>query len=443
MNFRAVAVVVFLVVVSGGLAVHFRQQSLTDAKHSGAVPADAPVPSKNGPHPKFTVVGETVHNFGIMEFLQKGEHEFKIRNDGQAPLQMVALARDQTCSCTLGSLGQEGLKPGEETTVKLSWTIKMPVTLFEHSAKIRTNDPKNLVTTFRVRGLVGKRLLVKPSNELNVGVLSEKEPTERTLFLYSEVVDKFEITKYEPSNPLIKVTAQPMNAEQLHNLMHDPNEAPTRALTEQLSPEVVKAAASGEHKDHAGPPHEPGMDDLASKKPEAKSGYELKIMFESGFPIGKLRERLGIFTDIPSGPQPDAEIGTQILVTFTGNRSGPVQILGGTPGTLWAPEESMLRLGRFSAKEGKKARLIVFVKKFDQELEISEAKLNPPFLKYEIHKNKNFNGTGRDQYELTLEVPGGNVPLSIGGGARNGSIVLETNHPDAKTIKIDLEFTSH
>jgi hypothetical protein len=75
-------------------------------------------------------------------------------------------------------------------------------------------------------------------------------------------------------------------------------------------------------------------------------------------------------------------------------------------------------------------------------LELTEAKLDPPQLKYEFLKDEKFNAPGRSKYELTIEVPAGGVPLSLGGGERAGTVVLQTNHPEAKTIKFDLEFTS-
>ena len=443
MNIRAVAIVVFLVVTSAGLAVHFRQQSVTehDPDHKPVVAADIPVPPKSGPYGKFVVVGEAVHNFGVMELMQEGQHEFKIRNDGQAPLKMVALKRDQTCQCTLGSLGQDGLKPGEETIVKLSWTIKNPAAVFEHSAKIRTDDPENPVTTFRVRGLVGNRLMIKPSHEINLGALSEKQPTERTLYLFSHIVDAFEITKFEPSNPLIVVTSTPLTAEQLKLSMHDPAAEESRAMMAKMALETPKSAATPGPHGSTEAPHEHPVDDLAGKTPDAKCGYELKVTFQPGFSIGKVRELLQIHTNVTTGPQADAPVGPPIAVSFTGTRSGPVQILG-TPGISWSPEESVLRMGRFPAKVGKKAKLVVFVKKMEQELEITEAKLDPPQLKYEFHKDEKFNAPGRNKYEIIVEVPADGVPLSLGGGERAGSVVLHTNHPEAKTIKFDLEFTS-
>ncbi|MFM9960162.1 MAG: DUF1573 domain-containing protein [Planctomycetaceae bacterium] len=443
MNIRAVAVVVFLVLTGGGLAVHFRQQSVVpdDTKVVKVDTSDVPQPPKTGPYGKFVVVGETSYHFGVMEHLQKGEHEFKVRNDGKAPLKMVALERDQTCSCTLGSLGKDGLQPGEETNVKLSWTIKYPKTAFHHSAKIRTDDPENPVTTFYVRGFVGHRLVVKPSQEISVGSLSEKEPTERKIFLFSEVVDAFEITKFEPSNPLIVAKATPLTAEALKLATQDPVAAKSREMMKQMSEDAKRNAPGGKIAELPGPSHDQPPEDLSDQSPDPKCGYELQITLHPGFPIGKLRESLLIHTNVPSSSEADAPVSPPMLVTFTGLRSGPVQILG-TPGITWSPEETLLRMGRFPAKEGKKAKLVVLVKKSEQELEITEAKLDPPQMKYEFRKDATFNGAGRDKFELVLDVPAGGIPLSLGGGQRTGSVILQTNHPEAKTIKFELEFTS-
>lgn len=444
MNIRATAIVVFLVLTGAGLAVHFRQQSVSerDSPQGPAGASEIPVPPKFGPYGKFVVVGEAVHNFGVMELMQEGQHEFKIRNDGQGPIKMVALKKDQTCQCTLGSLGQDGLKPGEETIVKLSWTIKNPNPVFEHSAKIRTDDPENPVTTFRVRGLVGKRLVARPSQEINLGSLSEKQPTERTVYLFSEIVDAFEITKIEPSNPLIVVSSTPLTAEQIKDATRDPVAEESRAMMEKMASKAPKIEEKSGSHDHAksGHDHDHPVDNLAGKTPDVKCGYELKVTFQPGFSIGKVRESMLIHTNVPSGPQADAAISPPMSVSFTGTRSGPVQILG-TPGIGWSPEESLLRLGRFPAKEGKKGKLVVFVKKAEQELEFTEAKLDPPQLKYEVHKDEKFNAPGRNKYEIIIEVPADGVPLSV-GGERPGSVVFQTNHPEAKTIKFDIDFTS-
>ena len=98
-----------------------------------------PVPSKTGPQPK-AVTDETEYDFGVMKQGSKGRHVFVIRNEGKAPLEMVALKKDMTCQCTVGELGKEGLRPGESTDVTLSWTIKSPNPNYQHHAIVRTND---------------------------------------------------------------------------------------------------------------------------------------------------------------------------------------------------------------------------------------------------------------------------------------------------------------
>ena len=436
MNFRAIAIVVFLVVVSGGLMVHFRQQSITGAPSAPAKPDGIPVPPKSGPYGKFAVVGEPVHNFGVMEMGQKGSHEFKIRNDGRGPLKMVARKEDHTCQCTLGSLGAEGLKPGEETTVTMNWEIKNPATQFEHSAKIRTDDPDNPVTTFRVRGLVGKKLTVRSGTEMTIGQLSDAKVTERKFVVHSETVDAFEITKLETSNAVIEATSRPLVGDELREATQDPTqEANERAMQDahRNEAEGKKASAEPGHEghDHAGSALP--ADSLILKQPEVKCGHEVKVVFNSGLPIGKFRESVTIYTNIPDS--------SPLVIMFEGSRAGPIEILG-TPGVAWSPQEGRVRMPRFRAQEGKKAKLLVFVKKTEALWEITEAKVSPSFLKFQLIKDENFKGMGRDRYDLIIEIPAGEAPVSY-SGETIGSIVLSTNHPDAKLINLGLEFTSY
>ena len=58
---------------------------------------DAPAIAAQGPYPK-AVAAETEHNFGTAMQHSKGHHEFVIRNEGEAPLELVALRKDRTCS---------------------------------------------------------------------------------------------------------------------------------------------------------------------------------------------------------------------------------------------------------------------------------------------------------------------------------------------------------
>ena len=438
MNFRVIGLSIFLIVVAGGLVTHFRQQSMTPvekAKKEG--PSDIPQVVKQGPLPKAVVVGSLIHNFGTMEIGNKGEHAFTIRNEGQAPLELVARKEDHSCQCTVGTLSKNGLQPGEETTITLNWEIKVPNTQFQHYAKVRTNDPEHDSLTFRVQGLVGRRIVLIPGAEVMVGTLIEGRPNIKTFTIHSEVLDSFALAKLEPSAPnLMEVKSRPLTLDEIQKINKpDPAAASAEAERRKLM-ETGAKASDGQNEKHEGHDHAAERpqeeDSLAGKTPEAKCGYEIEVSFLPGFPIGKFRESLVIQTDIKDLPE------TRVI--FDGHRSGPIQILA-TAGVGWSTEESLVRLGRFSASEGKKARLMIFIKKGDQEFKIEDAKIDPPVLKYELIKDMKFQAAGREKFDLILEVPPGPTPISLGAQNR-GQIKFTTNHPEAKEIKLEIEMAS-
>lgn len=433
MNVRVVALFVFLGIVGTGLSVHFRKQVVveTDPRKNTD---DIPVPPKHGPFAKAVVTGEPLFDFGVMEQGQKGEHQFLIRNEGEAPLQLVARMDDHSCQCTVGSLGKNGLKPGEETTVTLKWEIKSPATQFQHHARVRTDDPNNATITFRVRGMVGNRLVLKPGTDIPVGTLNEGRTTDRTLSLYSEIVDAFKIEKIESSSPLVTVEPQAISAEELGNVTKDPQAEQRRKEEASMKEKLARSKTASSPTDpdtHAG--HDHSEDDgFSGKTLEARSGYSLKVLFQPSFPVGTFRESITIHTDLES-QQP-------VTVSFSGNRAGSLQVIV-TGNAGWSPSEGVLVLRRFPAAEGKKAKALVFMSKFDQELEVIGDEVDPPTLKYTFKKNPNFKAAGREQYDLEVEVPPGK-PMSY-TDLNRGKLLLKTNHPEMKALKFGLDFTSY
>ena len=106
MNVRVVALFLFLGIVGTGLSVHFRkQQVVTPGEVANRESGDIPVPPKHGPFAKAVVTGEPLFDFGVMEQGQKGEHQFVIRNEGEAPLQLVARMDDHLSVKVVSSPG--------------------------------------------------------------------------------------------------------------------------------------------------------------------------------------------------------------------------------------------------------------------------------------------------------------------------------------------------
>ncbi len=439
---KAIFLAIFLVIVTCSLLAFFGKANTPGTQHTPV--SDIPIPAEHGPYPKAIVVDGTLYEFGIMEQGQKGEHVFTVRNEGEASLKIAS--GKHSCQCTMGSIGKNGLEPGEETTLTISWDIRNPASRFEQYAKFHTNDPLNPELSFIVRGSVGRKLVFKPAAEIALRLLPDGKPTEQLLTLHSEILESFDIKQIETSTPFIVVETRSLTPDELSILSQSPSgenlhrfddlnspaakmlaaKTPAQIKAEGLEPmleQMKKKEADAKKREEA---------ELANKPPPAKCGYELKVHFRSGLPIGKFRETITIHTNVDS-----ADVMT---ASFQGTRSGPVEIYA-TPGVAWSPEEGVLRFKRFRAADGTKAKLMIFVNKFDQEFAVTETKMDPPAVRYELVRDKNFKGTGRDKFDLLLEVPPSETPITL-GGQNPGQILLHTNHPDASIIRMILEYTS-
>ena len=98
------------------------------------------------------LIGESRFDFGVMSPGAEGEHLFKVKNVGQKELNLRIGA--STCKCTVGDLNKSSLEPGEETDVKLTWTVKQGIREFSQSAQLITTDPKSPAVTLEIIGKV-------------------------------------------------------------------------------------------------------------------------------------------------------------------------------------------------------------------------------------------------------------------------------------------------
>src|SRR5262245_14260200 len=95
------------------------------------------------------------HDFGIMDPMTEGTHDFVIRNEGVAPLRLKV--GPTTCKCTVAGVADREIMPGASTTVTLAWNTGHQI-YYSHSATIFTNDPHNDKFEFRLHGKV--RMLI-------------------------------------------------------------------------------------------------------------------------------------------------------------------------------------------------------------------------------------------------------------------------------------------
>jgi hypothetical protein len=165
-------------------------------------PASAAAPAT---HPRLELP-QTEHDFGTMNALSEGKHEFVVRNVGEAPLALKV--GSTSCKCTVAGLEREMIAPGEEASVVLRWTTGTQP-LYSHYATIHTSDPARRTVDLVVRGGV-LTLLGADVSEIVLPSLVSGEPAQVAVLLYSHVWDKFEVQEFECSLPGLTQTIGPV-----------------------------------------------------------------------------------------------------------------------------------------------------------------------------------------------------------------------------------------
>ncbi|MEX2173907.1 MAG: DUF1573 domain-containing protein [Pirellulaceae bacterium] len=157
---------------------------------------------------------ETEYDFGTMNPLTMGKHEFVIRNVGQGPLNLRV--GPTSCKCTVSGLDKQTAAPGETATVTLEWnTGKSP--LYSHYATIYTNDPEKKSLDLRVLGRVRMQIgadvpeIVLPSLEPDRAATAE-------VLLYSQIWDSFSVESLDSKLPGLAWKVEPVEPQQAPQL---------------------------------------------------------------------------------------------------------------------------------------------------------------------------------------------------------------------------------
>ncbi len=372
-----------------------------------------PSPSKSGPHPKAVLVGGGEYDFGIMEQGQESQHVFVIRNDGEAPLRLAANYQGaNTCECTVGSLERDLIEPGETVNVTVSWGIKKPVVGFAHSARIRTNDPDHVTIPLLIKGVIGRRAVIRPSTTWTLGQLDSDGTVDVDLTLHSEISDQFKLLKIENPSGRIVTKTQPLDAEELKALGAADTASP--AAKKKMDKAITRLKAG-------------------SQRPLPKSGYKITATVDSSkFASGPFLETLTFHTDLSE----DHEISFHIR----GSRSGMIEFMR-TPGNEWDSKNLVLRLGTFAAAKGKSVRIPMLVKDVTGDGKIQIKSVKPKFLEIKFERDTEFPAKKNRRYWMTMTVPKGQ-PSIVLTARRYGEVILEFDGDTKRTMRFFVGFVS-
>ena len=87
------------------------------------------------------VFDSTEHDFGTIKEGDVVNYEFKFKNTGIDPL--IIYNVKSSCGCTTTIPGNDKLKSGEESTIKVQFNSKGKNGMYEVTITVTSNDPKN------------------------------------------------------------------------------------------------------------------------------------------------------------------------------------------------------------------------------------------------------------------------------------------------------------
>jgi hypothetical protein len=356
----------------GGIVVWVGQDA-SEPADAGATGASREAALQPAP---VAVASETFHNLGVIDPTDECEHEFVIRNEGNAPLR---LARGGTsCDCTMSHLPEGEIPPGAQVPVRVTTKLDKQEGEFNHSASILTNDPKRPSIALRIAGVVRKYVAAHPPG-LSLGSIKRGQPQSAETVVYSEVWDDFNISDVRASNPELEWEIAAVEPASLQSL-------------------------------------------------GAKSGHRIKVTLPPRTSSGSIHERLELLAS-PGADAPARSLVIDIaaLVKSRMYLEGPKYngVLG------------VLNLGPLAFGEGASSRLIWTVNDEHRHLEIKEIQVDPPFLRVDaapIGKEGIRFGIYRIEVTVPKDAPTCNYCIE------KAKVVVLTDHPVIPRVSFQAAF---
>lgn len=331
--------------------------------------------SESGPHP-VAVVDEDSHEFGKMIVGEMGDHTFIIRNEGEAPLTLEV--QTTSCKCTVPSMADGAIPPGESTEVILDWEAKVPAEAYSQYARIWTNDPENEILTLQITGQVSPLIQVRPPFPWTIGTIKEDEPSVFTGMILSGR-ETFTVSSIESTKDWLTAEIEPLPPEQVEQF----------------------GMAFG-------------------------SGYLVKGIVRPEMVIGQFRGTLTLETDLGDGETVSGSV--------VGARGGAFSIIGQN----WQGSEMSVRMGDVDGTEGKAVTLSLFAEKQEQPLELVSVQSVPDVVSISLKQDESFQTPVKEKYDLTFSI----APQARRGrffGEERINLTVMTNRDEMEELHLGVE----
>ena len=166
-------------------------------------------------------------------------------------------------------------------------------------------------------------------------------------------------------------------------------------------------------------------------------GAALLITLTEDVPVGRFRGEVAVTTNQPAPYD-------EVVLSVVGTRRGPFTFLPvRRPGQKWLASALAFELGTFPAEEGTKGTLQLFVEGMDGPLEITNVRSDEPAATLTVRRDESFPAdSGRQKLFLDFAVEPG-APPATHIRDRKVTILADTNHPAAGSMKIFLDYASY
>jgi hypothetical protein len=165
------------------------------------------------PAPPRLSIKETSLDVGKVDFGDKRNCVFRVRNTGGTPLQLTLVRR--SCSCGEVDIPSHEFAPGGETAVTVSWSPQPGKTgPYLLAVELQTNDPDRPQLRLEVHGVVQPlvRLLPEDVSFIDFEKVRLGQPAERVVRLVSSALPAFDL-EASTSDPRLKASVEKLPPE--------------------------------------------------------------------------------------------------------------------------------------------------------------------------------------------------------------------------------------
>ena len=337
---------------------------------------------------KVEVVGGNEFDFGTMKHGESMSHEFVFRNVGTGPLHLSLGA--STCKCTVGDLDQSKLDPGEETSVKLTWTAKSSTVRFGQSAMIHTNDPDHAEIDLRIKGKIAQSFVIEP-RPIQLGSVSTESGTSKT----------FQVFAYLPG------------VDELNNFKWTDEETADK-VSFSYAPLDISGSEYVRHSNCA-------------------SAFEVTMNVAPGIRMGPFASRIQFETSL--GDQIDA-----IEAQVTGRVVGELSLFGSSS---FNPDYNLVTFGEVESSEGAVVTVWLAAQGPHRDEIQPTVKLVEPDSALQVTIGESSLRGERRIFPLRFEVPKGAPEVYYPGNSPKsyGRVIVETDHGVAKELLMRVRLT--